>query len=48
MSRSPAIAAAALAMIEATRPEQALERIAAAGPHDVSTTFWAEVRTARV
>ena len=46
MSRSPAIAAAALAVIEATSPEQALERIAAAGPHDVSTTFWAEVRTA--
>jgi protein-tyrosine phosphatase len=47
MSRAPAIAAAALALTEATSPEQALERIAAAGPHDVSATFWADIRTAR-
>ncbi len=46
MSRSPAIAAAALSAIEGTSPEQALERVAAAGPHDVSTSFWAEVRQA--
>jgi protein-tyrosine phosphatase len=46
MSRSPAIVAAALAAIEETSPEQALERVAAAGPHDISTTFWKEVRQA--
>ena len=48
MSRSPAIVAAALAVIEGTSPEQALERVAAAGPHDVSATFWAEVRKTSV
>jgi protein-tyrosine phosphatase len=48
MSRSPAISAAALAVIEGTSPEQALELVAAAGPHDVSATFWAEVRAIRV
>jgi protein-tyrosine phosphatase len=46
MSRSPAIVAAALAVIEETSPEQALERVAATGPHDVSTSFWAEVQRA--
>jgi len=44
MSRSPAIVAAALAVIEDTTLQQALERVVAAGPHDVSTTFWAEVQ----
>ena len=46
MSRSPAIVAAALAAIEKTSPEKALERIAAAGPHDVSATFWRDVQHA--
>ena len=46
MSRSPAIVAAALAVVEDTAPERELERVAAAGPHDVSTSFWAEVRDA--
>jgi protein-tyrosine phosphatase len=46
MSRSPAIVAAALAAIENTSPEKALARIAAAGPHDVSATFWADVQQA--
>lgn len=46
MSRAPAIAAAALAVTEAMNPEQALERIAASGPHDVSATFWAEIQAA--
>lgn len=46
MSRSPAIVAAALAAINGTSPEQALEQVAAAGPHDVSATFWGEVRQA--
>lgn len=44
MSRSPAIVAAALAAIDGTTPEQSLERIAAAGPHDVTASFWGEVR----
>jgi protein-tyrosine phosphatase len=43
MSRSPAIAAAALAAVEGMSLEQALERVAAAGPHDVSVAFWKEV-----
>ncbi len=44
MSRSPAIVAAALVSIENISPETALERVASAGPHDVSTTFWADVK----
>jgi predicted protein tyrosine phosphatase len=44
MSRSPAIVAAALAVIEDTSFQQALERVAALGPHDVSVTFWAEIQ----
>ncbi len=47
MSRSPTIAAAALAAIDETTIEEALKRIAAAGPHDVSTTFWTEVQAIR-
>jgi protein-tyrosine phosphatase len=43
MSRSPAIAAAALSAIEGMSLEKALERVAASGPHDVSVTFWKEV-----
>jgi hypothetical protein len=46
MSRSPAIVAAAIAVLEGVSPEQALEQVAAAGPHDVSTSFWSEVRRA--
>jgi protein-tyrosine phosphatase len=44
MSRSPAIVAAALVSIENISPETALERVARVGPHDVSTTFWADVK----
>lgn len=46
MSRSPAIVAAALAVIENTNLQQALEHVAALGPHDVSATFWADVQEA--
>ncbi|HEV8002569.1 MAG TPA: dual specificity protein phosphatase [Planctomycetaceae bacterium] len=46
MSRSPAIAAAALARFECASPQQSLERVAASGPHDVSTAFWADVLAA--
>jgi protein-tyrosine phosphatase len=44
MSRSPAIVAAALVSIENVSAEAALERVARVGPHDVSTSFWAEVK----
>ena len=44
MSRSPAIVAGALISIENITPEKALERVATAGPHDVSATFWADVK----
>lgn len=43
MSRSPAIAAAAIAQVEHIHPEEALVRIAATGPHDVSTVFWKQL-----
>lgn len=43
MSRSPAIAAAALARVQCESPQQSLERVAASGPHDVSVAFWADV-----
>jgi protein-tyrosine phosphatase len=46
MSRSPAIVAAALAAIDNTPIHEALKRVAAVGPHDVSVTFWAEVQRA--
>ncbi len=44
MSRSPAIVAAALVSVDNMTPEKALEQVARIGPHDVSTTFWAEVK----
>ncbi len=44
MSRSPAIVAAALVTIEKIAAETALERVARSGPHDVSVSFWAEVK----
>jgi protein-tyrosine phosphatase len=43
MSRSPAVTAAAIAQVEGIHPEEALIRIAATGPHDVSTIFWKEL-----
>jgi len=46
MSRSPAVVAAALAAVEGTPMDAALQRVAELGPHDVSTTLWAEVRQA--
>ena len=44
MSRSPIIVAAALARIEGTTMEEALEGITAGVAHDVSTSLWAEVK----
>jgi protein-tyrosine phosphatase len=43
MSRSPAVVAAALAIIKNCSLDEALERIAAIGPHDVAPAFLAEV-----
>src|SRR5262245_24690640 len=45
MSRSPAIAAAAISRIEQVSPDEALLRIAASGPHDVSTVLWTQVKS---
>lgn len=43
MSRSPAIAAAVVAQIDAIDPDEAIKRVAAAGPHDVAPLLWKEV-----
>ena len=45
MSRSPSIAAAALARQKNESPDEWLRKIAATGPHDVSPALWNEVRT---
>jgi hypothetical protein len=46
MSRSPCIAAAALALIERRDPDDMLKQIAGGGPHDVSPALWADVKAA--
>jgi hypothetical protein len=46
MSRSPAIAAAAIAIVEGESPEDRLRQIVSGGPHDVSPQLWAAVRAA--
>ncbi len=46
MSRSPAIAAAALALVTHTTPDECLLRIAKNAPHDISPPFWAAVKRA--
>lgn len=46
MSRSPAIVAAALSMIDGHAPEECLAALVAGQPHDVSPLFWAEVMRA--
>lgn len=43
MSRSPAITAAALAVVERADPNFVLQRIVAGYPHDVTPTLWQEV-----
>ncbi len=43
MSRSPSVAAMAIAQVERIQPEEALTRITATGPHDVSTVFWKQL-----
>jgi hypothetical protein len=42
-SRSPAVAAAALALVHEEPPEECLKRIVRQHPSDVSPGFWAEV-----
>ncbi len=44
MSRSPAIAAAALAQVERQPLETALERVTQGAAHDVSTSLWAQIK----
>lgn len=44
MSRSPAIAAAALAQVEQLAPDKVLTEIAEAGPLDVDAGLWREVK----
>jgi Dual specificity phosphatase, catalytic domain len=46
MSRSPAIAAAAMAIVLKRSPDECLTAIATAGPHDVSPLLWSRVKTA--
>lgn len=46
MSRSPAIAAAALFVVEGGSLDDKLRQIVAGHPHDVSPQFWGAVRTA--
>jgi len=44
MSRSPAIAAAAIALVERINPDEALLRVVSAGPHDVSPALWSSIK----
>ena len=46
MSRSPAIAAAALSLLQCRPPEMLLQEIAARMPHDVHPHLWRDVLTA--
>jgi protein-tyrosine phosphatase len=45
MSRSPAIAAAALAMVAQKEPDECLKQITEHQPHDVVPGFWNEVKS---
>jgi hypothetical protein len=44
MSRSPAVVAAAIALVENEAPDDMLRRIALAGPHDVAPGLWGEIK----
>ncbi|MEX0704604.1 MAG: dual specificity protein phosphatase [Planctomycetales bacterium] len=46
MSRSPAVAAAALSAIRGAPPETVLEEIVAGRPHDMTSGLWADVQAA--
>jgi protein-tyrosine phosphatase len=43
MSRSPAIAAVAMATVERANPEEVLQRIVVGFPHDVSPALWQDL-----
>lgn len=45
MSRSPAIVAAALALVERTPLDACVKRITAGVAHDISPALWSDVRT---
>jgi protein-tyrosine phosphatase len=44
MSRSPAVAAAALSIVQGGTPEEKLKQIVAGRPHDVSPQLWEAVK----
>ena len=44
MSRSPAVAAAALSIVHGGSPDERLNEVVFGHPHDVSAKLWAEVR----
>jgi predicted protein tyrosine phosphatase len=46
MSRSPAIAAAAISLLSAQAPDDCLLQIVHNGPHDVSPRLWAQIKMA--
>jgi hypothetical protein len=46
MSRTPAVAAAALALVSGEECDDWLTRLTAAGPCDVSPALWRDVRAA--
>jgi protein-tyrosine phosphatase len=46
MSRSPAVVAAALSIVQGGSPEERLRAVVAGQPHDVSPQFWEAVREA--
>lgn len=43
MSRAPAVAAAAIAVIERAQPDDCLLRVVRNAPHDISPALWKEV-----
>lgn len=43
MSRSPAVTAAALSVVEKTDPIEMLQKVVAGHPHDVSPALWQDV-----
>ena len=46
MSRSPAIVAAALALVRGQSPDDALVELVAQIPHDVSPRLWGDIKDA--
>ena len=45
MSRSPAVVAAALSVLQGGSPEEQLRQVVAGHPHDVSSRLWRDVRS---